>query len=508
MAEQLEYERLGEKKLTLVDCISQSVGFMGPVFSAAFLIPLIAGVSAAGKGAGVATPLAVLIAALGTFALGWIVAQYAKRVHAAGSLYDYVSAGLGGKTGAFAGWIYYGGTTVLAAAIACLVGWYVHDVIFTADPALPGVLSSSSPLPMWGWSLIFIVAVSVIQYFGVRLSTRAQLTLALVSAVVVLGFFIKVILDAPTTNLEPFKPSAAADGWSGIMFGVLYGVLIFVGFETAANLGEETAEPKRSIPRAVLYTIVIATVFYLIAAYAQIVGFGMDMSIIADPAVASAPLFALGSPPAVGGYGSDGMLKLLEVVVLLDVLAVGLGAAVASARGVFALGRDRRIPGVLAKVSSRGTPVTAILFVEVISLIMVGIAQFAEGVFESASLGPHFFDMFAWLSTFGGFALMVVYFFLALGAFRGLREGTNYAGIIVAAVVGCAISAAAVYGGIYKQPDPFNQVWRWVLVWAVIGLIFALAMKGRPPASEVLDDLRSDERDGINPAGVRAEGIG
>ena len=120
--EKLGYERLGAKRLRLVDCISQSVGFMGPVFSAAFLIPLIAGVSASGKGAGIATPLAVLIAAIGTFALGWIVAQYAKRVHAAGSLYDYVSNGLGSRAGAFAGWIYYGGTTVLASAIACLVG--------------------------------------------------------------------------------------------------------------------------------------------------------------------------------------------------------------------------------------------------------------------------------------------------------------------------------------------------------------------------------------------------
>ena len=506
--EKLEYERLGASKLKLIDCISQSVGFMGPVFSAAFLIPLIAGVSAAGKGAGVATPLAVLIAAVGTFALGWIVAQYAKRIHAAGSLYDYVSNGLGGKVGAFAGWIYYGGTTILASAIACLVGWYMHDVIFTADPALPGVLSASSPLPMWAWSVVFVAAVFVIQYFGVRLSTRAQLTLALVSAVVVLLFFIKVIADAPVTNLEPFKPGSAADGWSGILFGVLYGVLIFVGFETAANLGEETAEPKRSIPRAVLYTIAIATVFYLVAAYAQIVGFGMDMSVIADPAVASAPLFALGSPPAVGGYGSDTILKLLEVVVLLDVMAVGLGAAVASARGVFALARDRRIPGGLAKVSTHGTPVAAIVFVEAVSLLMVGIAQFAEEVFAGASPAPHFFDMFAWLSTFGGFALMVVYFFLALGAFWGLRRGTNYAGIVIAAIVGCVISLLAVFGGIYKQPDPFNQVWRWVAVWAILGLIVTLAMKGRAPASQMLDDLRSDEEAGINPAGVRAEGIG
>ena len=129
--EQPGYERLGAKRLRLVDCISQSVGFMGPVFSAAFLIPLIAGVSASGKGAGIATPLAVLIAAVGTFALGWIVAAYAKRVHAAGSLYDYVSNGLGARAGAFAGWIYYGGTTVLAIRLAApmLVTMLIVDLV-------------------------------------------------------------------------------------------------------------------------------------------------------------------------------------------------------------------------------------------------------------------------------------------------------------------------------------------------------------------------------------------
>jgi amino acid transporter len=109
MAEQeLGYERLGSKRLSLIDVVAQSVGFMGPVFSAAFLIPLIAGYNASGKGAGTATPFAVILAAIGIFALGWIVAQYAKRIHAAGSLYDYVSDGFGDRAGAIAGWVYYG----------------------------------------------------------------------------------------------------------------------------------------------------------------------------------------------------------------------------------------------------------------------------------------------------------------------------------------------------------------------------------------------------------------
>jgi len=94
------YERLGAKVLTLPDVIAQSVGFMGPVFSSAFVIPLVVGViSASGKGGGVASPLSVLIAAVGVFAIGAIVCRYAREVHAAGSLYDYVTRGLGERTG-------------------------------------------------------------------------------------------------------------------------------------------------------------------------------------------------------------------------------------------------------------------------------------------------------------------------------------------------------------------------------------------------------------------------
>jgi hypothetical protein len=69
--EQQAYERLGAKVLTLPDVIAQSVGFMGPVFSSAFVIPLVVGViSASGKGGGVASPLSVLIAAVGAASPG------------------------------------------------------------------------------------------------------------------------------------------------------------------------------------------------------------------------------------------------------------------------------------------------------------------------------------------------------------------------------------------------------------------------------------------------------
>jgi amino acid transporter len=477
------YERLGAKRLSLIDVIAQSVGFMGPVFSAAFLIPLIAGFSASGKGAGVASPFAVLLAAVGTFALGWIVAQYAKRVHAAGSLYDYVSMGLGGRVGSATGWLYYGGTTVLASAIAVLVGWFVHDVLFL------GVFDTSSPLPMWAWSAIYVAAVFAIMYLGVQISTRVQLALALVSAAVLLVFFLKVIIDLGGANsVKAFNPGEAGDGWSGILFGVLYGVLIFVGFETAANLAEETAEPKRSIPRAVLLTVVIVSVFYLIASYAQVAGFGFNPKLILNPDIAAAPVFALGSSDF---FGSNLILKVLEIVVLLDIMAVGLGAAVASTRGIFALARDRRIPGALATVSERrGTPLGSIVFVEAFSLLMVLFAEVWDGLFAVPNT-PHYFAMFAWLSTFGGFALMIVYGLLALGAFRGLADHPNRVGVVLCGILGAAIAVGAIFGGIYKQPNPYNLVWVYTAVWLVLGILVTVFVQGREPASQVLTDLSS-----------------
>src|SRR5262244_1643787 len=214
------YELLGAKLLSLPDVIAQSVGFLGPVFSSAFVIPLVVGViSASGKGGGVAAPLSVLLAAVGVFGLGWVVSSYAKQIHAAGSLYDYVTRGLGPRVGTAAGWLYYGGVTILLTGLLLLIGGYLQSTIQAEF--------NVNPLPSWAWTLLLIAIITAILYFGVRISTRSQLTLALISMLVVGVFFIFVIVKLGSANsIKPFDPSSSAKGWSGIFFGVLYGVLI------------------------------------------------------------------------------------------------------------------------------------------------------------------------------------------------------------------------------------------------------------------------------------------
>jgi amino acid transporter len=479
-----DYERLGAKVLSLPDVIAQSVGFMGPVFSSAFVIPLVVGVvSASGKGGGVAAPLSVLIAAVGVFAIGWIVSSYAKQIHAAGSLYDYVSSGLGSRAGTAAGWLYYSGVTVLATGLMMLVGGYLQSTIqaeFKADP-----------LPAWAWTLLVIALTGLVLYYGIRVSVRAQLVLALVSMIVVLIFFITVIVKLGSANsLRPFRPSSSADGWAGIFFGVLYGVLLFVGFETAANLAEETSKPHRHIPAAVMITAGIATVFFILAAYVEVAGFHYSLRTLT--AAASAPLFALGAAKSAGGYGGTWVDRLLELVVLFDMLAVVIGASVSASRGIFAMARDRRIPGAFAVVSRRrDTPLGATAFVIGASLLTLAADLWWNGLFALPAT-PHYFAIFSWGSTYGGFALIVVYLLMTIGAIRSFGLGTASGGrvrLYVCVVLAALITGGAIFGSFYKVTSPTILAPWFALGVLVLGYASSFVIRPRAAASEQLSDL-------------------
>jgi amino acid transporter len=478
----------GSRKLTLVDAIAQSIGFMGPVFSIAFLVPLLVGVtSASGKGAGGAAPLATLIAAIGVLGLGWIVAEYAKRIHAAGSLYDYVTDGLGNKTGAAAGGLYYLGILALGAGILVLIGGTIYDTILGEF--------NKTPLPRAVWDLLLLALVGAVLYLGVALSTRAQLVLALVSITVVLIFSVYVIVKVGADNhvAKAFTPSSSSPtGWTGVMFGVLYGVLLFTGFETAANLGEETAHPKRDIPRAVLISVLVVSGFYVLCCYAQIAGFHFSLDAIGKNA--GAPLFGLAGPASGGGFGSVALRRLLELVVVLDMLAVLIGCSVASSRGFFAMARDRRLPKALGKISGRGTPLVAGMVVLALYFVTILISHLWTGLVALPGV-PHYAAVFTWCSTFGGFALSVIYLLMAIGAVRGLTgNGTYRAKVVVAAIIGGAVTAAAIFGSIYKVSKPLIYVPWAALIIFVAGLVLAFLRPERTEMAATFDALTETER--------------
>jgi amino acid transporter len=475
----------GKRKLTLIDTIAQSAGLMGPVFSIAFLVPLVVGIiSATGQGGGDAAPLAVLIAAVGVLGLGWIIAEYTRKIQAAGSLYDYVTDGLGSRIGSAAGWLYYAGMLALGAGILPMIGGTIHDTIQSEF--------QRSPLPYFVWDLLLWLLVGTIIYLGVALSTRVQLTLALISVTVVLVFSIFVIIQSGGLHhlSSGFSPNGSPTHWKGVFFGVLYGVLLFTGFETSANLGEETDKPEKNIPRAVLISVIVIAGFYVIGSFAQVSGFHFNLSVIGKNA--GAPLFTLAGPKNAGGFAGVGIRRLVELVVVFDMIAVLIGCAVSASRGIFALARDERLPKPLASISRRGTPLGGSAFVAVAYAVVILLVTWSTAF--AIPTFPEYFSMFSWMSTFGGFAIAVIYLFIAVGALRGLRSSGKRWQLYLASLVGGVVTIAAIYGALYKVAAP--TVWAPYAAIAVLalGLIVACVLPFEPKGTADFSGLSEAEQ--------------
>ena len=460
-------EKLGKGNLTLLDVIAQSIGFIGPVFAAAFFIPTIVGASLNGKGAGIASPVSIIIAMIGMCAVAWIISRFARRIHAAGSLYDYVTEAFGERIGFVAGWVYYGGVIALTLAIGLAFGGFLHDTLF---------FNHGVELEWFWYSIAFWVVAAAMMIRGVAISTRVQLVLGVGSFLIILAFSIWVIIkvggDGGLSG-APFNPSSSDQGWNGIFFGVLYAVIMFIGFESSANLAEETKSPRKHLPLAIFGSCIAVGIFYIIVTYAQAVGFGLSVQ---DWLAAFPPLYALAADPR---FGSTLFGELVQWIVVIDIAAVGLGTAVGSSRGVFALARDGRLPKVLASVHPKyKTPWIASTALAVASIILIIIIAATNGLMTVGEMDPgQWFPMFNWLATFGGFMLVAVYIAICVAAFKGM-PGESHGLLALAGIVGGLVSIGAIYGVIVQFADvpTYNRIWWVAALWLLGGVVVMLIL--------------------------------
>jgi amino acid transporter len=138
------------------------------------------------------------------------------------------------------------------AIIAGVAGWTTEFL------GMIGVQLPSAYLWL-GVAVVECVVLFLLSYFDVRISTRTQLWLVFgsVSIVVLLALFVLVKGGASGYSLAPFSLSAAG-GVQGLAFGMIFAILMYTGFESAAVLAEETADPKRSMPIAIVGTVAAA----------------------------------------------------------------------------------------------------------------------------------------------------------------------------------------------------------------------------------------------------------
>ena len=460
---------LGKKNLTTMHAVAQALA-IGPMFSVALIL---GGVSRPDIGAGWNATLAVLLAGLGVLAIAYTISLYARKYAGAGAIYEYLTHGAHPWVGVFVAGFFFVGALFLGGGGIYLGLSVLIDGFWTTH------ISDSGPA-WWVWGMIALGIVLVLNYYGIRLAIRAMLTFALVSfipmvilAVIIIG---KGGKDGNTLSMfDPSKTSVFGVTGGGVLGGILLGILLFVGFEAAASIGEESEDPHRSIPRALIGTVAVAASFYVLMSYAFSVGYG-------EKAV-SEGLWAF-SPGPVSEmatiYVGSWYATLLELVVILDAMALALAICVMIGRGFFALGRDGLLPSFFAKTSRRDTPWVGNLMVAVggIGLTLLVFAtnyatQFGF-VDEKGAFVPFFpndqFATFILSATIGSFAIELVYLVLAVAAFRLVPKSGNKWWQYLVVAVAVATPILGFYGAL--NPDPHDRSnFNWVAAAWTIGLL-------------------------------------
>ena len=242
------------------------------------------------------------------------------------------------------------GITSASAAARAFGGDYLAEFV-----DLPTVLVA----------LGFVMGLAAINYWGIRESVRINIVLTLVE---VTGLVIILVIGAIALLSGDGEPSRALefDAENGVLLGILGGTALafyaLLGFEDTVNLAEETQEPARAFPRALLIGLLVTGAIYLGVAFVS------SMILPADElSGSSGPLLAV-----VEASGVDFPPKLFAAIALLAVANTALVNLIMASRLLYGMARQGLVPRVLARVdSARKTPWVAILLTLAIAAALV-----------------------------------------------------------------------------------------------------------------------------------------
>lgn len=426
-------------RLRLPEALGLSLSVVSPTVTAAFNITLIV------QATGPAAPLAFAIGMVATALVALSFMAFTHRVAHAGSAYAYIAHAFGSRAGFIAGWTllltYLGFATGFAALVGSFAGAAFKELGIDVGSWWIGIGFAAQLLAWW------------LAYRDMRLAGRLMLALEGVAILAILVLCVDILRQVHPGVAEmraSFVPSASYNGWVGLGFGMVFSILSFAGFEGAATLGEETVNPRRNIPIALLGTVLSTGIFFVFVAYCEVVGYGPHG--LKDLASSPAPLDDLALR-----YASPRLALLLDLVAAASCFSGALGGLAASARMGFALGRAGLSPRLARVHPLHRTPSFAVSVTAL--LIMVPFVVCAPLV----GAGSYYSDA----STIGVLALILIY--IGVGAaesVEGWRDRRPFWS--AACTLGPILLLWVLYRNIYPVPEYPNNLWPYAaFVWVI-----------------------------------------
>jgi APA family basic amino acid/polyamine antiporter len=291
-------------------------------------------------------------------------AEFASTVPVAGSTYTFSYSSLGELIAWIIGWDLVLEFALGSAAVA--VGWAQY---FASVFPIPESISGEGAVNLTAGVIVLLL--TGVMILGVKLSSRFNAVMVSIKLAVVFLFIAAGAVKINTANWSPFIPPPAeapkaanaveagrplievlfgleplAFGWLGIVFGAAIVFFAFIGFDVVATTAEETRKPQRDMPIGILGSLAICTLLYVVV---SLVLTGMVKYTELNSAAPMAD--------ALKAVGYDWIASLVSLGALAGLTTVILILLLGQSRVLFAMSRDRLLPGWLSGVHPRyGTP--------------------------------------------------------------------------------------------------------------------------------------------------------
>ncbi|AZV28797.1 amino acid permease [Pseudomonas syringae] len=339
-------------------------------------------------------PAAYLAALVAMFFTAMSYGRMAAAFPVAGSAYSYVRKAISPKLGFIAGWAVLLDYLFLPMAI-----WLIGAAYLAS--AFPSI-------PQWIWVLAFIGITSAINIIGLKLANGINALLMLVQFLVLVAFValcVHYVGGDASTPLWSIKPFFNGDMQMPlIMSGAAIACYSFLGFDAVSTLTEETRDPRRTIPRAImLITLIGGLIFVGVSYFVQIAHPSFQFDSVDSAAYEIAR-----------NIGGDLFVSIFLIGLIVGQFASGLSAQVSGSRLLFAMGRDGVLPkSFFGTLHERfGTPVNSILLCAVVALLALKL---------DVTTSTSFINFGAFLA-FSLVNLSVIFHYWIGGEKKGLRE--------------------------------------------------------------------------------------
>jgi amino acid transporter len=451
--------------LSTGEVLAQSIANIAPTYGAALTIALVYGT--AGHGAWLTWALATGIFLI----VGMCVVGFAKRYASAGSLYSFVSVGIG-PLPAFvvgAGWI---AIVATGPVLVMVLGNYALATLNELNIGGGGGVRLAVYLIGTGTA-------AFVSFRGIQISTKLLLLLELSSMTIIVVLLLIVVLGKGTP-FDTAQLSLRGTTFTDVFKGVILAAFAFGGFESAASLGFEARNPHRQVPRAVLGSALIVGLFFVLNAYGQDYGFAGRPGQLQN---ASAPLSDLANFAGIGG---------LRIVIDISIVLSAWSCMVANfnhgSRMLYTLGKDRVLPRVFDRSHPRYlTPHVAVeTFAVVWSVFLILIVVTAGNVTNWIN----------WLGTFQGYIYILGYILIGIAAaVAALRVASRSRGQVVFGLGATASLLVVLEQSVIPLPTyPFNFVFFAFLAYVILaGAYYALRAQRD---SALPDRVRANARRG------------